>query len=100
MDENTHAVGISFDFDLRDARFIEGILDELRILKSSTRRSPTFFVLGVPSGVPVLDYADAKTMRINFLPHCTTSCLFSLLRAKVMWEDRFSSLSALPRALA
>ena len=69
MNINFDLVLIAFDLDLRDSRFLKFGLEELTDLVVGNENISEYFILYAPSRIPVLDHADAQTMRINFLSH-------------------------------
>jgi len=60
---------VSFDFDLGDAGGIEGALEVLTDVVVLNNQITDFVFTGIPTRVPVLNYADAQSVGINFLSH-------------------------------
>ena len=60
---------VSFDFDLGDTGGIEGALEVLTDVVVLDDQITDFVLTGIPTRVPVLNYADAQSMGINFLSH-------------------------------
>ena len=59
----------ALDLDLGDACGIKSLLEILTDVIVLNDQVADLVVAGIPAGIPVLDYADAQTMRINFLSH-------------------------------
>ena len=60
---------ISFDLDLGDAGGIEGALEILTNVVVLNDQITDLVLTGIPARVPVLNYANAQSMGINFLSH-------------------------------
>ena len=60
---------VSFDFDLGDAGGIEGALEVLTDVVILDNQITDFVFAGIPTRVPVFNYANAQSMGINFLSH-------------------------------
>lgn len=61
--------GISFDLDLCDAGSVEVGLELLSDVVIFNDQIADLIFTGIPTRVPILDYANAQSMGINFLSH-------------------------------
>ena len=69
VDVNSYSILISFDLNLRHACLLKLFLEELSDLVVLYKCISENLVLDAPSGIPALDDANAKAVRINFLSH-------------------------------
>ena len=67
----------ALDLDLGHARAVQGLLEELADVVIFNDQVADLLVLGIPTGVPVFDDANAHAVGINFLSHKTVSSLYS-----------------------
>ena len=89
VDINANLRGIALYLDGGDTGGIEGLLQKLTNFVVLDDQIADLFLACIPSGIPVLDNADAETMRINFLSHNSASFPYSLsATAIMMWLVR------------
>ena len=74
VDIDAYLIGIALDLDGRNTGGIEGLLQVVADIVVFNDKIADLVCTGVPTGIPVLDNADAHAVRINFLSH-----LFCLL---------------------
>ena len=70
---NDDPVRSPFDGDPADGSAVIFIFDEFADIVILFQIFAEILFIGIPLGVPALDYADSQTVRINFLSHFTFS---------------------------
>ena len=88
----------ALDVDLGNASGIMNLLEVVPDLLILDEVIGEILLGRIPAGIPVLDYANAETVRINFLSHDLPS-YFIWSRTMVMWLVRLRMRVALPCAL-
>ena len=73
MDINANLGAVTLYLDGGNTGGIEGLFQKLADLVVFDDQIADLIFSGIPSGVPVLDDADAQAMRINFLSHNSAS---------------------------
>ena len=68
-DEDLDSAVAALDLDGRNACCVQGLLQILTDVVVFHEKVAELIVLGEPAGIPIFNYADTKTVRINFLAH-------------------------------
>ena len=71
-----HAVCAAFDINMADAGLIILIFEHLAKLEILGEVVRKILLIGVPTGTPVKDYANASAMGVDFLTHSAASLSF------------------------
>ena len=67
--EDLYSAVAALDLDGRNACSIQGLLQILTNVVVFHEEVAKLIVLGKPTGIPIFNYADTNTVRINFLTH-------------------------------
>ena len=73
LDQDLNFLGSTLDLDCRNTCILQQVLQVLTDVVVFHEEIAKDIVLCEPTGIPILDYADTETVRINFLAHCLTS---------------------------
>ena len=77
-DEDLYSAVAALDLDGRNACSLQGLLQILTNVVVFHEEVAELVVLGKPTGIPIFNYADTKTVRINFLTHSLPPLIPSL----------------------
>ena len=69
MDEHFNARIVTFDFNFRNAGKLEVFFEIFSDVIVGNECIAENFVFSEPSRVPIFDYTNTETVRINFLTH-------------------------------
>ena len=87
VNDDSRILGRTLNFDTTDGRVSEFLANELAYCDIRVQIVRIVAAFGVPDGIPVLDYAKAKSDWIDFLTHRALAQISDTV--SVMWLVRF-----------